>query len=132
MSSRVRRIWAAVAMGFGALTVVSGFSVLFGSAEVAASAGDAVPWVLWFNALSGFVYVAAGLCLWRNGPYARPLALGLAVALAVVFAGLGLHIATGGPYEMRTVAAMTLRLGFWAATAFYLFRYNPRAEGVGP
>lgn len=120
-----RKIWGAVAIGFGALTIFSGFSVLFGGAEVAAMAGNVVKGILWLNAVTGFVYIAAGVCIYRDGPYAGLLTHGLVVILAVAFAALGLHIAQGGAYEMRTVGAMTLRLGFWLAVAVYLYR-NPR------
>mgnify|MGYP000879862383 FL=1 len=126
MTSIVQRSLGAAAVGFGILTVISGFSVLFGGAGVAALAGDVVTGVLWFNALSGFVYVLAGVCIYRDGPFARRLAIGLALALALAFGALGWHILQGGSYEARTVAAMTVRLGFWAAIATYLHRQYRR------
>lgn len=120
----LRKTLGAAAMAFGVLTVIAGFSVLFGGPTVGAMAGRVVTGILWFNALSGFVYVAAGLCIFRNGPYGRTLARGLALAIGLAFAALGLHIAQGGAYEMRTVAAMTFRFGFWLALALVLPRRN--------
>lgn len=114
---------AAVALLFGVATVVSGGRVLFGPG--AAAAGDYVPFVVWFNFLAGFAYVAAGIGLWLRRRWAAPLALVLALLTALVFAAFGAHILGGGAFEARTVAAMSLRTFVWvsiAALAFLSFR----------
>ena len=120
-SSRNRPRWATVAalvaLVFGALTVTSGGKVLFGSEATRAAAGAYVPFVLWFNFLAGFAYVAAGVGLWRWRRWAVWLARGIAAATALVFVAFGVHIALGGAFEPRTVAAMTLRTAFWVAIA---------------
>ena len=119
--SRRRPTWTAVtalvALAFGALTVFSGGRVLFGSEAARAAAGNYVPFVLLFNFLAGFAYVAAGVGLWRGRRWAVWLALGIAATTALVFAAFGVHIALGGAFEPRTVAAMTLRTAFWVAIA---------------
>ena len=60
-----RPLWALVlgpvAVLFGVATIVSGGTVLFGDTGTRAAAGAVVPFVLWFNFLAGFAYVAAGL-----------------------------------------------------------------------
>ena len=112
---RTLRGLAVVAFVFGLATIQAGWSVLFG--EGAASAGRFVPFVVWFNFVAGFFYVAAAVGLWRQVPWGRGLALALALASALIFAAFGIHVAMGGAYEMRTVAAMTLRTLFWAALA---------------
>lgn len=113
------RAAAAVAALFGAATVASGGSVLFGSG--AAAAGNYVPFVAWFNFLAGFAYVAAGAGLWLRRPWAAWLALAIAALTALVFAALGVHIAAGGVYEVRTLGAMTLRTALWAGIAALAF-----------
>lgn len=55
------RIAEGVAIVFGLLTIVSGGRALFGGPATEAAVGNAVPFVLWFNFLSGFVYVMAGI-----------------------------------------------------------------------
>jgi hypothetical protein len=110
-----RRGLALVAFVFGAATIRAGGSVLFG--EGAATAGNFVPFVVGFNFVAGFFYVAAAAGLWLRKPWGGGLALALALATALVFAAFGIHVALGGAYEMRTVAAMTLRTLFWAALA---------------
>lgn len=115
--------WAgAVAMAFGGLTVFSGGVALLGGPGVQGAVGQAVPFVLWFNALAGFAYVAAGLALWRGHPVARPLAWGIALATLVVFGLFGVAVAQGVPFEPRTPAALTLRAGFWLVLALALRR----------
>lgn len=116
-----RPIWgliaAIVAVVFGVLTVMSGGMALFGGAAARAAIGDAVPFVLWFNFLSGFVYVLAGVGLFLWVRWGAQLSALLAIAILLVFAALGWHIASGGAFEMRTVGAMILRSGIWIAIA---------------
>jgi hypothetical protein len=106
-------IAAAVAVVFGALTVVSGGTALF---------GGAAPFVLWFNFLSGFVYVLAGIGIALRKPWGGTLAMALALAIVLVFALFGWHVYRGGAYEMRTVRAMALRAAVWIGIALYLRR----------
>lgn len=107
----------AVAVLFGILTIVSGGRVLFGGAAAQAAAGDTVPFVLWFNFLSGFAYVLAGLGIATGRRWAVTLSIALAVAIASVFALFGLYVYQGAAFEMRTVGAMSLRLLVWIAIA---------------
>lgn len=108
----------AVALVFGALTIVSGGRALLDGAGM----GDVVGFVLWFNFGAGFVYVLAGLGLLRGAGWAGRLALAIAVATLLVFAAFGIHVMSGGGYEMRTVAAMTLRSAVWAGIAALALR----------
>ncbi len=121
-----RRSWlpavALLAGAFGIATVVSGGRVLFGPETVRAAAGRVVPFVLWFNFLAGFAYLAAAAGLWRRRPWAARLALAIAAATGLVFLAFGVHVLRGGAFEPRTVAAMTLRTAFWAAIAVAVWR----------
>lgn len=116
-SHRPLKVLAAVAVVFGVLTVFSGWQGLFGDAATRAALGHTVGYVLWFNFLAGFAYVAAGLGLWRGERWGRWLATALALGTALVAAAFGLHVLRGGAFEMRTVGALALRLGFWAVVA---------------
>jgi len=117
------RVAAGVAVIFGLLTVVSGGRALFGGPAAVAAVGDAVPFVLWFNFLSGFVYVLAGLGLALGRRWAVMLSAGLAATIAAVFALFGLYIFQGAAFEMRTVGAMGLRLVVWVAIAAVAARH---------
>lgn len=115
-------ITAGIAVVFGALTVFSGASALFGSPDAQASVGNAVPFVLWFNFLSGFVYVIAGIAIAFGKPWAGKLATILALAILAAFALFGWHVWQGGAYEARTVGAMTLRAAAWILIAIWLVK----------
>jgi hypothetical protein len=115
MTGRKRgtQIAALVATVFGGLTILSGGTTIMGALGM----GAVVPFVLWFNTAAGFFYVAIGVGLWVGRVWAFPLALGVFASTLLVFAAFGLHIARGGAFEMRTVAAMTFRCAVLAGVA---------------
>lgn len=78
--------------------------------------------VLWFNFVAGFAYVAAGLGLWQGRRWAIWLAGGIAAATLAVFAAFGWHIVGGGSFEARTVGAMVLRSLVWLIIAVAAYR----------
>ena len=122
-SKRSMGTWivSAVAVVFGLLTIKSGGSVLFIGGEYRQQAGNYVPFVLWFNFLAGFVYLVAGIGLWKRQRWAAWLAIMIAAASVTVFVLLGIHIYSGGSYEMRTVIAMAARCSIWAVIALFSY-----------
>ena len=123
-------VWivSAVAVGFGIMTLKGGGAVLFGDEAARTAAGNYVPLLLWFNFLSGFVYIAAGVGLWLQQRWATGLSVALAVAIAVAFAAFGMHIYSGGEYEQRTVIAMSIRLLVWVVVAAVSLRLLRRVN----
>lgn len=113
---------AVVAVVFGLLTIFSGGRTLFGGEAARQAAGAVVPFVLWFNFVAGFAYVACGLGLWGRRRWSVPLAVFIAVATAGVFAAFGIHAWSGGAYEARTGGAMALRTLLWAGIARTAYR----------
>lgn len=113
------RIWAIslVATGFGLLTIKEGGTILFGDEAARIAAGNYIPFVLWFNFVSGFAYVVAGAGLWLQQRWAVWLAVAIAAAIVLTFAALGMHINSGGAYEQRTVIAMSMRTLVWVVIA---------------
>ena len=103
MCGRGLKIAAGVAVVFGALTVLSGGRALFGGIEARAAVGNAVPFVLWFNFVAGFVYVVAGIGLVLRRRWAFWLSLAILIVTVLIFAGFGIHILRGGAHEMRTI-----------------------------
>src|SRR5512135_3581737 len=103
-STWLTRTAALVAIAFGVVTMRAGGSVLFG--DGAQAAGKVVGFVLWFNFLAGFAYVAAGGGLWLQRRWSARLAFAIAVATVLIFGAFGICVAAGGPFEMRTVGAM--------------------------
>lgn len=123
---RLLRAAAVVAVLFGLATIASGGSALFGGAAARQAAGAYLPFVLWFNFLAGFAYVATGAGLWLGRHWGAILALAIAGATLLVFAAFGVHVLNGGAYEMRTVGAMALRSLVWIAIGWLAWRRIPR------
>jgi hypothetical protein len=117
----LRPRWAAVlaliAIMFGIVTIVVGGKTLFGGAEERATAGNIVPFVLWFNFAAGFAYVITGfgLFLWKR--WAAQLSAAIAVSTIAVFVAFETHIFLGGAFEARTVGAMIFRSIVWIVIA---------------
>jgi hypothetical protein len=122
----LRIVAACAALLFGVATIRAGGSVLFGGDAARRAAGAYVPFVLWFNFVAGFAYLVAGAALWTRRPWAGALAWTIAATTAIVFAALGVHVALGGAYEVRTVAAMALRTAAWTGIALVATRLGPR------
>ncbi len=120
------------ALVFGVTTLLSGGKVLFGGAEARADAGAVVDFVLLFNFGAGFAYVLAGGGALARRRWSLHLARLLAGATVLIFAALGVHIASGGAFEIRTVAAMTLRSLFWLGQALALTQIFKPPAGVLP
>jgi hypothetical protein len=117
-------IWivTVIAVLFGLLTIKSGGSVLFIDGIDREAAGNYVPFVLWFNFLAGFVYLFAGVGLFMQKHWAAWISIFIVTTTIIVFALFGLHILNEGMYEIRTVAAMSLRTVIWALIAMFAYR----------
>lgn len=132
--------WAVVAgllaVAFGIVTIIVGGRTLFGGPAARAAAGNVVPFVLWFNFVAGFAYVAAGCgtLLWKR--WAALLSAAIAVATLAVFLALGIHVGLGGATEVRTVGAMTARSLVWIVIAVALCRafecFSPPGRARSP
>ncbi len=112
-NNRRRYTLTAIAVIFGVLTLISGGKVLFGADEARQAVGSYVPFVVWFNFLAGFAYIAAGWGIWSRASWARPMSGLIFVATVLVGLAFLVHVITGGAFEMRTLGAMVLRAGVW-------------------
>ncbi|CAG0960051.1 MAG: hypothetical protein F9K19_02615 [Rhizobiaceae bacterium] len=115
--SRLTGVLSAAAAVFGLLTVASGGMALFGSGATREAYGSVVPFVLWFNFLSGFAYLLAAYGLYTGRRWGGALAVFIATTTVLVFLAFGVAVALGVPFEMRTVAAMSIRSAFWLGVA---------------
>lgn len=132
-----RSIWnwpiSLLAIGFGLLTLREGGAVLLVDGAARQAAGHSVPFVLWFNFLAGFAYIAAGVGLWMCRRWAAWLAIAITVATALVFLTFGVHAVLGGAWERRTVAAMALRTLLWGGIAAIAWRRSHAStEHINP
>ena len=111
---------------FGLLTIKEGGSVLFFDSTAKAEAGNYVPFVLWFNFIAGFAYVAAsiGIFININAKWTSRLSVIIAGFSAIVLVALFVHIFAGGLYETRTLVAMTLRASIWTFASLLLIKHK--------
>lgn len=126
MKAILPRLLGATAVLFGVMTLFAGGAVLFDIGPARAEHGQYVPFVLWFNVLSGFAYIAAGIGLALRRRWAAVLAVAIAVGIAATSLALGGHILSGGAFERETVVAMAVRLLFWTGLSVYAhLTHNP-------
>ncbi|NOR62401.1 MAG: hypothetical protein GQ535_07920 [Rhodobacteraceae bacterium] len=110
-------VLAIIAMAFGALTLFSGGRNLF-DAAVIAEAGNTIGFVLWFNFLAGFAYIAAAVLLWMWKLCGVRLSAVIAGATLLVFLAMGIYVIQfDGLYNGKTVGAMMLRSSVWLLIA---------------
>jgi len=123
---------AIAAIVFGGVTVLTGGRALFGNLESRAGFGNAVPFVLWFTFLAGFVYIVAGAGLLLCRRWAVYTSLFVAVSTIVVFVSFGVHVIGGEAFERRTIFALTIRSLFWMAVTIVSIRAMKRTPDLGP
>jgi predicted anti-sigma-YlaC factor YlaD len=115
------------------MTIKSGGAVLFGDGAARTAAGNYVSFVLWFNFVAGFAYIAAGVGLFQRASWAPKLAAAIAVLTIIMFAAFGVYILNGGAFEQRTVGAMSVRSVVWVVIAILAYRFtgpSPVAQTV--
>lgn len=113
------RILGGIAAVFGLATLAASGNVLFGPELAKTLAGDVVPFIVWFNFLAGFAYLAAAVGLWIARPWGHWLAMAIAAATLVAGLGFAFVAVSGTPFEPRTVGALSLRCAVWAALAYF-------------
>ena len=116
-SPKLLYIVATIGLIFGAATLFSGGRVLFGSEAVQQTYGNYMPFVVWFNFIAGFAYIAAAIGLYGQAPWAAWLARLIVLATVLVAVAFGINIYLGEAYEMRTVGALALRTSVWLVIA---------------
>lgn len=120
------RVVAVAAAIFGVATLYSAGSIVLDYGSSRELAGAYVPFVVWFNLAAGIFYIVAVGGIWRRSTWAASLSVLIALATALTAIPFALHAVAGGDYEMRTIGALVLRIGFWAAVAIILFRSKSR------
>jgi hypothetical protein len=129
-ANRIVKWMAIAAVVFGVVTVLTGSRALFGSLESRADFGNAVPFVLWFNFLAGFVYIVAGAGLLLSRRWAVHTSLFVTVFTILVFVAFGVHVIGGGAFERRTIGALTIRSLFWIALTIVSMRAMKRTPNL--
>lgn len=122
--TRWRKLIATLAFLFGLVTLFKSAGVLFGPQAARDAVGDFVPFVVSFNFIAGFFYVAASIGIWRRLGWAFGLGLTILVGTILTATAFGIHVFNGGCYEMQTVGALGIRACFWFVVVWILHRYK--------
>jgi hypothetical protein len=103
-------IAAAILTAFGLLTLFLSSSVIFDLFGIRAKEGNYVLFIVWSNFISSILYLIASYGFVASKKWTANL-LGIsAIILITAFAGLIIHINTGGIYETKTIGAMIFRI----------------------
>lgn len=118
---------AALLTAFGLLTLFLSSSVIFDLFGIRAKEGNYVLLVVWANFLSSILYLVAAYGFVKSRKWTiKPLGIS-AIILVLAFAGLLIHINSGGIYKTKTVGAMLFRIvvtAVFAALAYVLISKN--------
>jgi len=120
--TRALRIAAVTGGLFGLVTLAGAGGVLFGPDAARDAAGDIVPFIVWFNFLAGFAYLAAAAGLWQGRVWAGWLAAAIAGGTAIAAFWFAAVAVGGAEVELRTAGALGLRFAFWAGIATLALR----------
>ena len=103
-------IAAVVLTAFGLLTLFLSSSVIFDLFGIRAKEGNYVLFIVWSNFISSILYLISSYGFIASKNWTAKL-LGIsAIILITAFAGLLIHINTGGIYETKTIGAMIFRI----------------------
>lgn len=116
---------------FGAVTLFMSTSVLFDLFGIREREGAYVPFVVVANFACSLLYLAAAWGWYIGRRWAVTLLAVALVVLVAAFAGLLLHIRSGGLYETKTVGAMVFRTVLTGLFVYLAHRSLPRKQASG-
>ncbi len=127
---KILKVVSVLVIIFGLLTLKEGGSVAFNIGSARINSGNYIPFVVWFNFISGFFYITAGIGLWLKKNWALKLSNLILISILVTYFLLFIHIFMGGLYETRTVLAMAFRTAIWAFASFIAFKTMVNKESI--
>jgi hypothetical protein len=111
---------------FGAVTLFMSSAVIFDLFGVREKEGNYVLFVVAANFVCSLLYLPAAYGLYKRKPWAVTLLVISLVILILTFAGLLLHIQSGGLFEKKTVGALLFRMVLTGLLAFFSYRALPQ------
>ena len=110
MTKYLPYIAASVLAAFGLLTLFLSSSVIFDLFGIRAKEGNYVLFIVWSNFISSILYLISSYGFIASKNWTAKLLGVSAIILITAFAGLLIHINTGGIYETKTIGAMIFRI----------------------
>lgn len=101
---------AAIIAAFGLLTLFLSSTLVFDLFGIRAKQGNYVLFVVVANLISSLLYLLAAYGIIVNKTWTTKVLSSSVFLLLIAFAGLFVHINTGGIYEIKTIGAMIFRI----------------------
>ncbi len=124
LNTTFRYATAFIITAFGLLTLFLSSSVVFDLFGIRAKEGNYVLFVVVANLISSLLYLLAAYGIIVNKTWTTKILSISVVILLIAFAGLFVHINTGGIYETKTIGAMGFRTTLTLLFAIASFLLN--------
>ena len=124
----LRYTTAAIIAAFGLLTLFLSSSVVFDLFGIRAKEGNYVLFVVVANLISSLLYLLAAYGIIVNKTWTTKVLSSSVFLLLIAFAGLFVHINTGGIYETKTIGAMIFRISLTLLFVSVSFLLNKRKQ----
>ncbi len=129
MKKLLTYLLTAVLFLFGMITLFLSSSIFFDLFGIREKEGDYVLFVVIANFIASILYLFAGYGFLKSKLFtAKILYLSIAVLVAA-FAGLLVHVYSGGIYETKTIGAMVFRIALtciFAVAAYFMINKKIR------
>lgn len=119
---------ALIIAAFGLLTLFLSSSVVFDLFGIRAKEGNYVLFVVVANLISSLLYLLTAYGIIVNKTWTTKVLSSSVFILLIAFAGLFVHINTGGIYETKTIGAMILRISLTLIFVAASFLLNKRKQ----
>lgn len=119
---------ALIIAAFGLLTLFLSSSVVFDLFGIRAKEGNYVLFVVVANLISSLLYLLTAYGIIVNKTWTTKVLSSSVFILLIAFAGLFVHINTGGIYETKTIGAMIFRISLTLIFVAASFLLNKRKQ----
>lgn len=112
---------------FGLITLLLSSSIFFDWFGVREMEGDYVLFVVIANFIASILYLFAAYGFLKKKRFTANILWASVAVLVAAFAGLLIHVASGGSYESKTISAMIFRIvltGILALAAHFIINRN--------
>ena len=114
------KILSITAVVLGIVTFLIGFEYLIIQGAYLKLINNYLHFVVWFNFLSGIVYMVTGYGIWNVKPWAVYLSLLIVVFSLIVLAALSVHMFTDGQFRVWQIAEMAIKVLIWALILVFI------------
>ncbi len=127
MKKLLNYLLVAILFIFGLITLFLSISIFFDWFGVREMEGDYVLFVVIANFIASILYLFAAYGFLKKKFFTAKVLWTTVAVLVAAFAGLLIHIYSGGIYESKTISAMIFRIaitGILAVAAYFMINRN--------